>query len=80
MAHDGDAPQILWGNLIPAAVADRRIGLQLYAPHERGGLVGNLAYTTDRHRILQEVDARPAGGHLTVTTDHRRLPALPHRV
>jgi len=30
--HDGGMSHILWGHLVPAAVADRRIGLQPYAP------------------------------------------------
>src|SRR6266446_3677083 len=60
LPHDGGPPKILWGNLVPAAITDRRIGLQPYAPRGRGWLVCNLAYTTDRHRVLQEVDARPA--------------------
>jgi len=58
LAHDGGSPKILWGNLVPAAIADRRIGLQSCASWGRGWLVCNLAYITDRHRVLQEVDAR----------------------
>jgi len=73
LAHDGGPPKILWGNLVPAAIADRRIGLQPCAPRGRGWLVCNLAYTTDRHRVLQEVDARPAGGTPTVMTDRHCL-------
>ena len=75
-AHNGGPPKILGGNLVPAAVADRRIGLQPYAPRGRGWLVCNLAYMTDRHRVLQEVNARPAAGKLTVTTDRHRLPSI----
>jgi len=60
IAHDGDLPKILGGNLVPAAVANRRIDLQPYALHERGWLVCNLAYLIDRHGVLQAVHARPA--------------------
>jgi hypothetical protein len=60
LAHDGSPTKILSGNFLPAVVANRRIGLQSYSPTGRGWLVCNLAYTTDRHRVLQEVDARPA--------------------
>src|SRR6266545_2870094 len=74
--HDGGPPKILGGNLVPAAIADRRIGLQPYPPSGSGWLVCNLAYTTDRHSVLQEVDARPAGGKPTVTTDRHRLPGV----
>jgi hypothetical protein len=52
LAHDGRAPKILSGNLVPAAIADRRIGLQPCVPSGRGWLVGNLAYKTDRHSVL----------------------------
>ena len=76
LAHDGGPPKILWGNLVPAAITDRRVGLQPYAPRGRGWLVGNLAYTTDRHRVLQEVDAQPAGGKPTVMTDRHCLPGM----
>jgi len=57
-SHDGGLPKILWGNLVPAAVADRRIGLQPYVPRGSGWLVCNLAYMIDRHKVLQEVEAR----------------------
>ena len=60
LAHDGSPPKILSGNLLPAAIADRRIDLQSWSPSGRGWLVCNLAFTTDRHSVLQEVDARPA--------------------
>jgi len=76
LAHDGGPPKILRGNLVPATIADRRIGLQPCAPRGRGWLVRNLAYTTDRHSVLQEVDARPAGGQPPVTTDRHRLPGV----
>src|SRR5207244_6126250 len=69
LAHDGGPPKILGGNLVPATIADRRIGLQPCAPRGSGWLVGNFAYTTDRHKVLQEVDARPAGGKPTVMPD-----------
>ena len=52
LAHDGGPPKILWGNFLPAAIADRRIGLQPCVPSGRGWLVGNLAYKTDRHSVL----------------------------
>src|SRR5712691_12491077 len=54
LAHDGGPPKILGGNLVPAAIADRRIGLQPCAPSGRGWLVCNLAYRIDRHRVLPE--------------------------
>ena len=57
-AHNGDLPKSLEGNRVPAAVADRRISLQPYAPGGRGWLVGHITSTTDRHRVLQAVDAR----------------------
>src|SRR5262245_12722731 len=60
LAHHGDLSQILRGNHVPAAVADRRIGLQPDAPGGSGWLVCNLASPTDRHRVLQLVHARPA--------------------
>ena len=60
LAHDGSLSKILGGNLVPAAIVDRRIGLQPCAPGGRGWLVCNLAYTTDWHSVLQEVEARPA--------------------
>jgi hypothetical protein len=41
-AHHGDTPQILPGNLPPAAIAHWRIGLQPYPPSRRGWLIGNL--------------------------------------
>ena len=73
LAYDRSPPKILGGNLAPAAIADRRIGLQPYAPRGSGWLVGNFAYTTDRHKVLQEVDARPAGGKPTVMPDRHCL-------
>src|SRR5882724_369855 len=76
LAHHGGPPKILWGNLLPAAIADRRIGLQPYPPRGKGWLVCNLAYTTDWHRVLQEMDARAAGSQPTVTTDRHRLPGV----
>jgi len=57
LAYDGNLPKILAGNLLPAAIADRRIGLQSCSPRGRGWLVCNFAYTTDRHSVLQEVHA-----------------------
>jgi len=60
IAHDGDLPKILGGNLVPAAVANRRIGLQPYARHGSGWLVCNLAYLIDRHGVLQAGHARTA--------------------
>ena len=60
LAHDGSLPKILGSNLVPAAVADRRIGLQPDGPGGRGWLVCNLASTTDRHRVLHAVNARTA--------------------
>ena len=60
LAHHGDLSKILGGNHVPAAIADRRIGLQPCAPGGRSWLVCNLASTTDRHSVLQEVEARPA--------------------
>src|SRR5262244_1565838 len=60
LAHHGGLPKILRGNLVPAAVADRRIGLQPYAPSGSGWLVCNLASTTDRHSGLQAENARTA--------------------
>ncbi len=60
LAHHGGLPKILRGNHVPAAVADRRIGLQPDAPGGSSWLVGNLGSLTDRHRVLQTVHARPA--------------------
>src|SRR3989442_8530353 len=60
LAHDVSLAEILSGNLLPAAIADRRVGLQSCSPKGRGWLVCNLAYTIDRHSVLQEVEARPA--------------------
>jgi hypothetical protein len=45
-------PKFFGGNFLPAAIADRRIGLQPCVPSGRGWLVGNLAYKTDRHSVL----------------------------
>src|SRR4029453_10139435 len=72
--HDGGLPKILGGNRVPAAVADRRIGLQPYAPGGGGWLVGNLAGMIDRHRVLQEVQTQPEGNRRSGLHD-RMLPA-----
>jgi hypothetical protein len=56
-------PKILGGNLVPAAVADRRISLQPYAPGGSSWLVGNLGSLTDRHSVLQGWMPDPQRGH-----------------
>jgi len=72
--HDGGLPKILGGNLVPAAVADRRIGLQPYAPSGRGWLVGNLTCMIDRHTVLQEGQIPPKG-NMRSCQQHRMLPS-----
>jgi hypothetical protein len=62
LAHHGGTPKILPGNLPPAAIADRWIGLQPYSPHRRSYLVGNLTYSTDRHNVLHKVYKGAVGG------------------
>jgi hypothetical protein len=46
LAYYGDTPKILRVNLPPAAIADRRIGLEPYLSRRRGWLIGNLAHRT----------------------------------
>src|SRR4029453_15056041 len=72
--HDGGLPKILGGNRVPAAVADRRIGLQPYAPGGSGWLVGNLADMIDRHKVLQAVQTQPKG-NMRSCQQHRMLPS-----
>ena len=79
-AHDGGLPKILRGNLVPAAVADRRIGLPPYAPRGRGWLICNLTYMTDRHTILQEVEARHGLGVKMPTEGRPVVGARSHRI
>ena len=62
LAHHGGIPKILPGNLPPAAIADRWIGLQPYPPQRRSSLVCNLPYRTDWHRVLPKVYAGAVGG------------------
>ena len=50
-AHNGDPPKILGGNLVPATVTDRRIGLQPYAPGGSGWLVCNLGLRSWRRPL-----------------------------
>ena len=76
IAHHGGLPKILPGNLPPAAIANRRIGLEPYLSSRRDWLIGNLASRTEWHGVLQEVYGGPARGTPTAATDCLSLPGV----